>query len=71
MKIRITKAGCQGKDGKPLDVGTELDVDGDTMPASYVNKAEEVKAKKAEKTAVTNPAMKPLGGTASATKKDA
>lgn len=57
MKVKITMKGVFGVDGKEVPVGTVIDVKGDAMPASLVNKAEIVGGSKPTgKTAVTNPA---------------
>lgn len=53
MKLEITQSGAR-IDGKPLVVGSTLEIDGDTIPASLVGKVRVVD--QAEKVAVTNPA---------------
>lgn len=59
MKVKITKQGAHGPKGE-YEVGTEIEVDGDTLPAFLVNKAEIIGGKKNKgvKAAVTNPAGK-------------
>lgn len=54
MKIKITRKGVHDKDGKPVAIGTEIDIKGDSLPASFVNKCEILTEKKAEKAAVTS-----------------
>lgn len=56
MRVEITQPGVRAK-GKELKVGDVIDVKGDTMPPSLVNKAVEMKG---EKTAITNPAVDPV-----------
>jgi hypothetical protein len=51
MKLEITQAGVR-MDGKEIAVGQVVEIKGDDMPASLVNKAAIVVGK----TAVTNPA---------------
>ncbi len=54
MKFEITQKGVYDQKGKPIPVGTEIDVDGEKVPAWLVNKGSPMKSK--GKTAVTNPA---------------
>lgn len=53
MKIEITRAGVFDQDGNEIEVGTELDINGDTVPAWLVNKGRVIAEGKG-KTAVTN-----------------
>jgi len=57
MKIQVTERGVHGPDGAEIEVGTTMDVKGDTMPDSYVNKAIVVHGKES-KTMIVNPADK-------------
>lgn len=56
MKVEITQAGVRMA-GAELEKGTVIEVKGDKMPASLVNKAVVVKG---GKTAITNPAKDPV-----------
>jgi hypothetical protein len=56
MKIEITECGVYDQEGKELEVGTELTIDGDEIPAWLVSKAVIVKEKPAKGTAVNNKA---------------
>ncbi|MFN4062348.1 MAG: hypothetical protein ACK4IA_16565 [Paracoccus hibiscisoli] len=40
MKLKITKPGYHDQKGKPVEVGTVITVQGDTVPASLLNKCE-------------------------------
>lgn len=55
MKLIITQAGVH-RDGEELAIGTEIEIDGDAIPASLINKAEPM----SERTAITNPAENPV-----------
>lgn len=55
MKITITELGVYDQNGDQIEVGTVVDVKGDTVPGWLVNKGE-VLADAKGKTAVTNPA---------------
>lgn len=63
MKIEITKTGVYDKDGKPVAVGTEVEVKGDVVPGWLINKGRVIAEKKG-KTAVTNPATGAFGPSA-------
>lgn len=65
MKIEITHKGVYDKDGKAIEVGTEIDVTGDTVPSWLLNKGRVIAEKKG-KTAVTNPAESALSDEAAA-----
>lgn len=56
MKLEITQSGAR-IDGKKLEKGAIVNVKGDTVPPSLVNKAVEVRG---GKTAITNPATDPV-----------
>lgn len=56
MKLEITQAGAR-IDGKKLEKGAIIEIEGDAIPASLVNKAVEVKG---GKTAITNPKKDPV-----------
>ena len=56
MKIEITHAGVYDKDGKEIEIGTEITVKGDAVPAWLVNKGKVLAEKPAKAEAVTNPA---------------
>ena len=56
MKIEITRQGVYDKDGKELEVGTEITVKGDVVPAFLVNKGRIVAEKPVKATPVTNKA---------------
>lgn len=51
MRVQITQKGCYDDAGERIPVGTIIEVKGDAMPASFINKACPV-----GKVAVTNPA---------------
>lgn len=51
MKLTITQAGVR-RDGKELDIGDVIEIEGDAIPPSLINKAEMM----GERTAITNPA---------------
>jgi hypothetical protein len=55
MKIEITEKGVHDAKGKPIAVGTIIEVKGEAMPAWLLNKAVEVKGGKASKQIVVNP----------------
>lgn len=55
MKIEITEQGVYDADGNEIEVGTELTVKGDEVPAWLVNKGRVIGEPKG-KTLVTNPA---------------
>lgn len=63
MKIEITKDGVYDKAGKPVPVGTVIEVKGDAVPGWLVNKGRAIAEKKG-KTAVTNPATGAFGPSA-------
>ena len=56
MKLEITQAGAR-IDGKKLEKGAFIEIEGDAIPPSLVNKAVEVRG---GKTAITNPATDPV-----------
>lgn len=56
MKLEITQAGARMA-GKELEKGAIIEIKGDEIPASLVNKAVAVKG---GKTAITNPADDPV-----------
>lgn len=59
MKVEITEKGVYDKDGNPIEIGTEIEVKGGSVPAWLINKAKAIKVKAAKDegdTAVTNPA---------------
>jgi hypothetical protein len=56
MKIKITECGVFDEKGEELEVGTELTIDGDEVPAWLANKATIVDEKPAKGTAVNNKA---------------
>jgi hypothetical protein len=56
MKIEITRQGVYDKDGKEIEIGTEIEVKGKDVPAWLVNKGKIVAEKPAKATPVTNPA---------------
>lgn len=51
MKLEITEKGCYGPNDKPYQIGDIVEIKGDVIPASFVNKARPV-----GRVAVTNPA---------------
>ena len=51
MKMIVTEAGIM-RGGEDLPIGAEIEIDGDTIPPSLVNKVENM----SERTAITNPA---------------
>ncbi|KPF74559.1 hypothetical protein IP68_12400 [Blastomonas sp. AAP25] len=53
MKIEITQKGVYDAKGQEIEVGTEMDIKGDTVPAWLVNKGR-VLAEAKGKAAVTN-----------------
>ena len=55
MKIEITKPGVYDKDGQEIEVGTEITVSGDAVPAWLVNKGRTVAAPTKKAEPVTNP----------------
>lgn len=55
MKIEITEPGVYDAKGNEIEVGTQIDVKGDDVPAWLVNKGRIVAETKG-KTPVTNPA---------------
>lgn len=58
MKLKITKPGYHDQKGKPVKVGTVITVSGDKIPASLLNKCEELDGDTEAKEPVTNPADK-------------
>lgn len=56
MKIEITRPGVHDKDGKEIQVGAQINVTGDIIPAWLVNKGRVVAERPKRATAVTNPA---------------
>lgn len=56
MKIEITEKGVFDQKGERIEVGTELDIKGDKLPAAFVGKAKILRQKPAKAVAVTNPA---------------
>lgn len=56
MKIEITQAGVYDEKGKEIEVGTELTIKGDEVPAWLVNKGRVIAEKPAKAEAVTNKA---------------
>ena len=55
MKIQITSRGVYDDDGKEIEVGTEITVPGDNVPAWLVNKGRIVAAPTKKAEPVTNP----------------
>lgn len=55
MKLIITQAGVR-RGGEELAIGAEIEIEGDAIPASLINKAEPM----GERTAITNPAEDPV-----------
>ena len=55
MKIEITKPGVYDKNGKEIEVGTEITVSGDTVPAWLVNKGRIAAAPTKKAEPVANP----------------
>ena len=56
VKIEITKPGVYDEKGNEIQIGTELTVKGDSVPAWLVNKGRVIAEKPAKAAAVTNPA---------------
>lgn len=42
MKLKITKPGYHDQDGKPVEVGTIITVNGNKIPAALINKCEQL-----------------------------
>lgn len=38
MKLEVTHKGIRDQDGKPVEIGTVLNIKGDTVPVGMVNK---------------------------------
>lgn len=57
MKYEVTHRGVYGADGNQIEIGTEIEVEGDTVPGYLIGKSAPVKG---GKVAVTNPAKDPL-----------
>lgn len=60
MNIEVTKKGVHDQDGKPIEIGTTISVQGDAIPAWLVNKGRVVAEKPKKAVAVTNDAPKTL-----------
>lgn len=60
MKLKITKPGYHDLQGKPVEVGTIITVDGDKVPTALLNKCEVIAGDTAGKEPVTNPASAPV-----------
>ncbi|MCO6407354.1 hypothetical protein [Hoeflea alexandrii] len=58
MKLEITQKGIFDQNGKEAEIGSTIDVKGDTVPAWLVNKCRPVGG--SGKKAVTNPAQDPV-----------
>jgi len=56
MRIEITRSGVYDEKGEEVEVGTELTVKGDSVPAWLVNKGRVVADKPTKATAISNPA---------------
>lgn len=56
MRIKITRPGVYDEKGNEIEVGTELTVTRDSVPAWLVNKGRVVADKPTKVTAISNPA---------------
>ena len=59
MKYEVTRRGVYDAKGEMIEIGTEIEVRGDTVPGYLVGKSVPVKG---GKVAVTNPAQNPQPG---------